>query len=298
MMLTRLILISVFLMPSIVHSQSKEEIIKKVRDRYYRINNGNVELLKIEYDNSDYYLDNSRISVIKHKTGTGRYEYYFDTKSSKYYPYFIYFESADKNSKPDLRAYYDDRSDLILLKINQDELKFNPFNHHYYYLELDAYNKLNKLLNFFELANYQDDARTIQVLNQSNEIKKSITQVDTVQNINQDSGDLIELTFKNSRGNIVKTQLTDAAEHHGETKHEYFKHGKLVLRIEESESWVGNYTGASIVITYFEDGKAFRSDTYLSHGEHPGYNNNVDGDLEYSIEKMVPRVRYFDCEME
>ena len=276
-----------------IHAQNNEQIIESIRKRYYRINSGNIKLLTFQYQDSEYFIDGAKISIIKHQTDEGRFEYYFDTKSNEYYPYFIYFSSKDTNVKPDIRAYYDYRSELILLKQNEEIISINPFNHDFFYLLLDAYNKLNTLLNLFEMSTHQNDLKTDVNIQKVDFLKKSITRADTINKIENDGEYQLEVAFKNSKGNIIKRTKFYSAEHNGSSEHIYYTNSQPIMKIDEEETWVGSMSSASIIISYFEDGKIYRTDIYKSYGKHPGFNENLNDDLEFSTDNMIPRITYY-----
>ena len=112
-----------------IYAQSKEEVVQSVRDRYYRINGGDVTLTKISLKGVDYFWADSKFAIAKKDTVGGRFEYYYDTYSDEYFPYFIYFESDDKSKKPDIRAYYDEEGELVVYKENLEEITFTDLAH-------------------------------------------------------------------------------------------------------------------------------------------------------------------------
>ena len=275
------------------HAQSKEKVIEEVRQRYYRINGANVTLTKTTIDATDYWLENNHVVIAKQRVANGTFEYYYDVHDGEYYPYFIYFASEDPNKNPDIRAYYGEDSRLVSYKENQQELEVIDFNHYYYYLALDAANTINKWLNEVESVDALQEEQSRSVLKKIEQLKKSIVQVDTLEaDEYDDDGGSVVLNYRDVAGRIVKHSSSVYGEHGSQSEIVYYDDKGLVLSIEEDEGWVGSYTSVSVQLTYYENEQAFRIDTYKSHGVHPGTQEDDSSDLVFSLESMVPRVKY------
>ena len=278
-------------------SQQLNDEIQSIRKRYNRINSSNVELVKITYNNSDYYLEQGKISKVVSQNSKGRFEYYFDTKQSAYYPYFIYFESNDKSANTDIRAYYTDLPELIQLKLNDELVELNPQTNRYHYLELQAYNNLNQLLNLFEVASYQDDTRANETINQAKALRQRITQLDTIKVEDNEGSYELKLVHKDAKGNVIKETEVYSVEHHGSTSYTYYNNSNMLLRIESGETWVGDMSYEYIGLSYFSKGKVYRTDTYNSYGFDVSDSVGPENELDFSSTQMIPLIKYYDSKL-
>lgn len=276
-----------------VRAQSKEEVVQSVRDRYYRINGGDVALTKISLKGVDYFWADSKFAIAKKDTVGGRFEYYYDTYSDEYFPYFIYFESNDKSKKPDIRAYYGEEGELVVYKENLEEKSVIHFDHYYYYLLLDAKNIVNTMLNTYELAKCPQDERVAKVLQEVDNLVASVTQIDTLE-YQEDGGAGGTFVYKNAKGEVVKKEEFWGGEHGSDINTKYYQKGVIIYDTQENESWVGSYTYIHTDITYYNEGKPFREDTYRSYGVSTGYEENEESGLFYSTDGMIPKIKYLD----
>lgn len=280
-------------MTSRLTGQSRDDIIKKIRDRYYRINGQNISLDKFSYQGTDYYLENNKLSIVKKELDTGRIEYYYDINQNKYYPYFIYFESFDEE-KPDIRAYYDFRS-LIMLKEDQKEKEISPFDNKYSYLELGAFNSINSFFNITELAKYPNDSRIDTILEIVGKLNASIFKTDTIKYNSDDNGEDGIFVFLDKQNIKLLINEFSVAEHDGEYNKEYYYKNQLIYTTSEFESWVGHMSWVTVTICYFERGEVFRKDQYNSHGTIMIGGNDTKHFLYFNnLDNVVPRIQYVD----
>jgi len=285
-----ILILTVFL-SQISLAQDSEETILKIRDRYYRIISPNVTLEKITYRGVDYYLENDKLSIAKKEHENGRFEYYYDLNSDKYYPYFIYFKSYDQGT-PDLRAYYDDKS-LVLFKENQEEKELSSFNNQYSYLELDAYNSINTFFNMTELAKFPNDDKIDAILEKVKKLNSSIFKTDTIKYNSDDGGENGVFVYLDKRNAKLIKDAFSGGEHGGGSYKEYFENNRLIYSTSEYESWVGNMSWVTITICYFNRGEIFRKDQYNSHGISMIEGNDTRHFLYFNdLDKVTPRIRY------
>lgn len=288
------VLVLLFFVPFLALAQNREEVIQKIRDRYYRINGGSVKLVKRSLDGTDYYLENDKLSIAKKEVQDGRYEYYFDSENGEYYPYFIYFEPKNA-SAPQLRAYYNDDTELILFKEGEIDTVYNLYgNYPYKYLKQDAYNALNLFFNDKVLSKQPNDIRVSSILRQVKEINESIVSTDTVHFYSADEGHGGKLQYLNENQIPVKISTFNGGEHGGIILNEYYSNGQLIYSIDENESWVGFYSRITILVKFYEDATPFREDYF--DRESPGAvfsKSNDEYYLEYfELDNVIPRIMY------
>lgn len=291
----RLILTLFVFIPLLSHGQTTEDVIQKIRDRYYRINGKGVTLVKQSFQMTNYYLENDKLSIAKKVIDNGKYEYYFNYRNGEYNTYFIYFE-PNTNSLPQLRAYYNDNNELVLFK-EGDKVKtyeqgvINP----YYYLKQDACNAINTYTNKLELTRHLNDRRNIEILAEVKNINTTIVQVDTVDYYkHEDGGSGGEFHFFDEKRNLIKISQFDGGEHGGGITNKYFVDDNLIYTTEEKEAWAGVYSSMRANVIFYEKGVPFREDLLDRKGTGKLFTQSNDKYLlEWlEFENVVPKISY------
>lgn len=273
---------------------SQEEVVKKVRQRYYRINGGEVVLEKTKLDIVDYYLEGNQLAIAKENTHEGRYEYYYDFyEDGNYRPYFIFFESKDKQKNPDLRAYYDDDGRMVLYKEGAEEKDTAYQDGNYAYLYLQGMNKINNLFNYMELIKHPFNKRVSYIVEKVQEIReKQLTK--TEENILEEGGgESGSASYVDNQGRVLKKNKYLGSEHAGYQYWEYYDKGNKIFSIREEEEWVGKYSRVVITVLYYgEKGSVFRKDTYDSYGYPLVRVNNAYLGFGFDLRHVSPRIEY------
>ena len=216
----RIAFLIILIQPILCYGQDNEDI-QRIRDRYYRITGSSVELEKLSLDETDYYFEINKLSIVKRNSKQGKYEYYFDFTNDSYYPYFIYFEPTDKSELP-LRAYYNEDAELILLKEGSNEKTFGQFEQNpFRYLKQDAYNSINLLFNHFVLTQNPMDDRANKILSKVKLINESIVVIDTVEFNEDDGGTSGKLRYLDKNQNKIKTSSFSWGEHGSFSDNDY-----------------------------------------------------------------------------
>ncbi|MEM1137082.1 MAG: hypothetical protein AAGI07_14690, partial [Bacteroidota bacterium] len=243
-------------------AQTTEEVIQSIRDRYYRINGASVNLTKVSLQGTDYYLENDKLSIAKEKIQSGKYEYYYDSQNGDYHPYFIYFEPTDP-STAQLRAYYNDNTELVLFKEGEVATTYGLYeNYPYKYLKQDAYNAVNLYFNTQVLSDYPNDGRKDSILVEVARINESIVKTDTIDFYEEDGGSGGTFRYLNEKQISVKVSIFEGGEHFGSIKNEYYSKGQLIYAIHEQESWVGFFSRITVTVKFHEKGKPFREEYF------------------------------------
>ncbi|MDN5215791.1 hypothetical protein QQ020_27180 [Fulvivirgaceae bacterium BMA12] len=282
------------LIPFLSLAQNTEEVIQKIRDRYYRINGGSVKLVKQSIQGTDYYLENDKLSIAKKKAQNGRYEYYFDHQNGDYYPYFIYFE-PNSTSSSQLRAYYDDNAELVLFKEADIDTTYGQFdNYPFKYLKQDAYNAINLFFNTSIISKYPNDTRVDRILAEVKKINESIISADTIDFYDEGEGSGGKFQYLNEKQMPVKISTFDGGEHGGGILNEYFSNGQLIYSTDEYESWVGFYSRVTVTVKFYERNEPFREDYF--DREAPGEvfsKSNDEYFLEwFKVDNVIPSIVY------
>lgn len=291
----RLIYLIMLVQHILCYGQEKNDI-QSIRDRYYRITASSVKLEKLSLDKTEFYFEKKKLSIVKKDSDQGKYEYYFDFADEAYHPYFIYFEPTDK-SENQLRAYYNEKTELILLKEGNEEKTFdlygqNPFR----YLKQDAYNSINLLFNHFVLTQNPNDERINKILSKVEIINESIVAIDTIEFNKDDSGVFGKLRYLDRNQTKIKTSSFSWGEHFSHTDNDYFFDRKLIYRTSESESWLGFWSSISSTISFYENNKVFRTDKFIRESTGRAFiRSNDNYFLEWAnkhIENCVPLITY------
>ncbi|MBB6460515.1 hypothetical protein [Flammeovirga kamogawensis] len=255
-MKTILIFFTLFFIPYLTFSQN-DETIKNIRNRYYRITSKDVILNKVSYEETDYYLEGNQLSVSKVHTYEGLYEYYYHYKKGEYHPYFIFFNPKDK-STPQLRAYYNDTADIILLKEGDTEKCINNLGDNpYKYLKQDAYNAINQFFNITVLAMHPDQKEIKNVFEKVKMLESSIVSYDTISNQMGEYDSSYEIAYFDENKKKVKSSSAYSSEHYGGVQKEYFYKGNIIYSVSDEVTWIGQLFRAKVYATFYTEGRSF-----------------------------------------
>ncbi len=291
---TILIFLQVLIVQTLI-AQSKDQVVQKIRDRYYRINGASIKLDRKDVGKVKYYFEQDLLSIAKVERSEGRYEYYYHQNYGEYHPYFVYFEPKSDDVKP-LRAYYDDRAELVLYKEGDEELKFGYFEENpTRFLKQDAYNALNYYSNSNLPEKLRTDPRVSSIWNLIKEKEASIVTTDTVNYYpHEDGGSGAVLNFLDQHDKVIKKSAYEGGEHGGSILTEYFSDDELLYSIHEHESWVGFYSHIRIHAKFYENGIFFREDIFDTEGHGKVFEySSRDYHLKwFEVENVIPRITY------
>ncbi|AZQ64707.1 hypothetical protein EI427_21015 [Flammeovirga pectinis] len=298
-MKTILIFFTLFFIPYLTFSQN-DETIKNIRNRYYRITSKDVVLHKVSYEETDYYLEGNQLSISKAHTYEGLYEYYYNYKEGNYHPYFVFFNPKDK-STPQLRAYFNDAADIILLKEGDKEKSFSRIDDNpYKYLKQDAYNALNQFLNIAILAMHPDQKEVEEIFKQIQIIEYSIASFDTIKHQMGEHDSNYKIEYYDENDKKIKSAICYSSEHYGDTKIKYFLNSKLIYSISDSESWVGHLSVVGLHASFYPKnrsytkGKPFRTDFFKFEAEGRAFIKSNEKYLANwdNFDNVIPRIEY------
>ena len=289
--------ISLILLVSAFLFGQNESVIHSIRDRYYRINGEAVKLEKVTIEDTDYYFENKKLSIAKKESNEGRYEYYYDFMKDKYQPYFIYFEPKN-NELPQLRAYYDDNANLVLLKENSKEYAPISFDNYYphKFLKQDSYNALNVYFNHFTLSQNPNSGIVNTIFKEVKKITESIVKTDTIEYKVVEDGTSGKLKFLDENGNTVKVKSFFGGEHGSFNDIKYYSNGQLIYSTGESAGWVGSYTSIGATIKFYQKDKLFRIEEFDRESTGKAFNrSNNNYFLDWpseQLENCIPLITY------
>jgi hypothetical protein len=296
-MLYRICLWTILLLSQVSWAQTVEEAVQKVRDRYYRINGAGVSLTKQNFEDAIYYFEGERIAIVKVPQPEGRYEYYYDYDDRQgYFPYFIYFESKDKQARPDLRLYYRDMMQLVLYKENQQEIALDMYNRPEMAGELllHSMNYLHAYQNARIPQRQAYEAKMAEIRQRVKQRKAEIVRADTISdNHYEDEGGGYdgEIHYYDSDGQLVRKQVYYGGEHGSEQEHHYYDGGQLIYSTKEKDLWAPMLLSVQAREVFYKQGKASLSRTYESYGASSVHREeNPKGDFHYNYAEVVPKL--------
>jgi|GEM_PF-5827916 hypothetical protein len=271
-------------------AQDNEKVIQHIRDRYYRINGGGLDLEQSQVGKLEVTKENGQIVIIKEPTPDGVFEYYFDGAFKSKRPYFIYFASNNKAAKPDLRVYLESDGEAVMYKKNDEEIELETYRGPYH-LTLRAVNAYNTI----KFKGKFNDPKANSLLDYVEEVHDMVLLKNTVDYQSYpDEGNYSEwdIAYHKFRGRTVLTQKGQGGEHGSSQEIAYLKEGEQILTITESSSWIGFRDNITVTIEYFDNGEVFRKEIYRSYGESISKpNDKKEFDLSwFDRSKMVPEV--------
>ncbi|MBK6267315.1 hypothetical protein JKA74_19895 [Marivirga sp. S37H4] len=276
-----------------VFSQDKEneEVIQSVRDRYYRINGGDVDLETFTVDKYKVSAENGKVAIIKEEVEDGRFEYYFD--ADKNVPYFIFFASKNDKVKPDLRAYLDSRGEFVWYKENEQEIELENYRGPYH-LILGAVNAYNTIMYHREF----NDPKADSILDYVEKVHDMVLVKNTVDyqsDPNEGNYSEWDIAYHKFRGRTVLTQKGQGGEHGSSQEIAYFREGEKILTIVESSSWIGFQDNVSVTLEYFDGDAVYRKEIYRSYGENVSKSKDKkEFDLSwFDRGRMVPEITVY-----
>lgn len=197
-------------------SQTENKEIQRIRDRYYRINGASVSLDIFKFDNIKFYLENNELVKIKLSEDLETYEFYYDKdRYGDYYPYFSYLNP--KSGSPEIRAYYNQEIDLLLYKIDEDEISLTGYRRPDEEILLKSINSLNRFLN---ICSANLNKRDSEIERYEKELKRleevQIARVDTIKNEIHTEGTYDAhylVRYKDKAGRIIKEKEENITDH-------------------------------------------------------------------------------------
>ena len=294
----RICLLACILIAQATFAQTAEEAVQKVRDRYYRINGAGVSLTRQNFEDAAYYFEGEQIAIVKVTQSEGRYEYYYDYDDrSGYFPYFIYFESKDKQHRPDLRLYYRDKMQLVLYKENQEEVALDMYSRPEMAGELllQSMNYLHAYQNA-RIPQQQSYASLMADTRQrAARLRTQTVRTDTISdNSYEDEGGGYdgEVHYFDAAGKLVRKELYYGGGHGGERQNHYYEEEKLIYSAEEKDLWAPMLLTVQARETFYKDGEAIVERSYESHGAASVHREeNARGDFQYNYEPVVPKFK-------
>jgi len=270
-------------------AQDKEEVIQHIRDRYYRINGGGLDLEQYQVGELKVTEENDQIVIIKEPTADGVFEYYFDGAFKSKRPYFVYFASKDKNYKPDLRLYLSSKLEIVWYKENQEEIDLGFYE--------GPYELILKAVNAFNTVKYRNKGRSAKA-------KSILTYIDSVDKMrkvrdtlnyesypNEGNFSRWHFSYTTAGGKKVMEEKGQGGEHGSSQEITYFKDDQKILTISEGSVWLGFFDASSVNVTFYENGNPFRAEDYNSYGENVStYSSNSTKPTWFDRSKMVPEV--------
>lgn len=270
-------------------AQDNEKVIQHIRDRYYRINGGGLDLKQYQVGELKVTEENDQIVIIKKPTTDGVFEYYFDGAFKSKRPYFVYFASKDKEIQPDLRLYLSSTLEMVWYKENDKEVELGFYD--------GPYDLILRATNAFNQVKYHDkgrDKKAKSLMAYVRDVDKMSKVKDTINyEFHPNEGNYSSWNFKHTNrwGEIVIEERGDGGEHGSDQEILYFKDGKKILSITEGTRWVGSYDAVKVVITFFDQGEKIRKETYNSYGVNvSAYNRNSTKPTWFDRSKMIPEV--------
>lgn len=270
-------------------AQTNEKVIQSIRDRYYRINGGEVTLEKYSYEELQISEENNKVVIIKEPTADGTFEYYFDGNFKSHIPYFIYFNTNQPSYKPYLRAYLDESGQMVWMKKNEEEVELGMYSNPYHYLILKGVNAYRRLQN----RHVKIDPQVAQIKSYVESVHNMTKRIDTVEyKLVEEEGYYQEWDFNYYLGNnqLVMNRKGNSGEHGSAQYIYYYKNGELVCAYSEDSMWVGSYDNITIDITYYFEGKAYRQDRYKSYGAGIESVKDENNPAWFDYSKLYPEI--------
>lgn len=286
--MTRIVFLSIFLFFNLFSfAQTKEEVVQSIRDRYYRITGGKVDLENYSVGKYQVSAEAGNVAIVKEPVDDGVFEYYYDTKSGL--AYFIYFASKNNKLKPDLRGYYGDNGQMVWFKENTDELEIGYYEIPYKNLFLQAMNAYHMVENR-DLPTYPQSLSIDEYIKSVDAMPKKTDTLNYISETDEGYYEEWDLAFRNKNNEKVMTKRGAGGEHGSNATTIYFRDGQKVCEITKSNGWIGSYDNTEILISYFKDGKLFREEQYKSYGE-----SILDPKSPYGFnrEAVVPEIRVY-----
>ncbi|GAA5030907.1 hypothetical protein GCM10011506_21840 [Marivirga lumbricoides] len=287
-MMKKLVLTAALLFSGLLAmSQTKDEVVQSVRDRYYRITGGKVDLKTYSVSPYNVSEENGNVVIIKEEVSDGRFEYYFD--ANKKLPYFIYFASKNNKVNPDLRGYYNDEGKMVWFKENNEEPEISFYQIPHKDLYLRTMNAYHTVENRDLPANPQSKAIDEYIISVA-AMEKTTDTIAYVSESDEGYYEEWDLAFRNKENEKVMTQSGAGGEHGSNETTVYFRDAQKVCEITKSTGWMGSYADIEILISYFKEGKLFREEKYKSYGE-----NIMDPKSPFGFNRdgVVPEVRVY-----
>lgn len=298
----KLTILLIFFINYCAFSQSKEEVVQSIRERYYRVNGSNVSLNKMYLDNSEYYFENNKLAIIKVKENedkeTGIFEFYFDrNRDGDYYPYFIYFNPDNKELVSEKRLYFNEDNECVLFKENQEEVEFEPWkstNNKYF---IKSMNSLNILQNICMESMNNREKKISEIDETIKRIEGSIIQKDTIENVIEEESyySHFVIQFKDKDGEVVKKQENSGSDHELSEKFTYFDKWGKIYTIEKSIVTFQNSRFRTEINYYFIRNK-IKSIEYDSYGVFISKEYNDKMGWVFDFKDFVPKISYYNCE--